>query len=622
VRVTSPFEDPEFAAALAGMGVVHAPGMAAAMMEELAPLLAAEGIDLNDLDEDIDLGGLNEALARASERHNLMLFTPVGAQRAGALAVLRLFAESFAEGDEDQAAAVLAGVGSEPVGDAPAVSHIIGVCLGLLDAWHTDPGLRAALAGTRVPRWNRAARAAATDVLALARKGRAFASLASLHRHGGLALFEGSVLLVAASLIARAGSEDASVRDLAGRVLAGSAPAEPPAPRLRRAAPPEAQGSGFLRPHPGVGAPGQRGRAGGHTVPRGMASADRALRRGFGAWLERAPSIAAPTVTEELELMQALVGIARGYGLDLHRAADVEPLVDLLWNADDPENPEALECALATLDDYVHVRLDAGYDLPGWEEAHEAVEDVLEDSGAGAGPLGAVLDDAEEIDPGVRRGALARTPLIAAVDGLLEWVGAGRAATQTGGVRRADIGHVAGMLGVRAVGVAKRLGSEVGEDAPVQALSMADVPLLADWWEALAAAEVIETASSRVRPGPAAAQWRAEGLPPLMLAETVAAMFVAQTLTAPLGQGAFGALIVQESIVQLMRALAPEDLDLDVTEPALPGGGPVWTLRDLERAGLLTGAGATGLEVPDGLRAAVARGLLAVLALLAGTDDE
>ncbi|WP_369045185.1 hypothetical protein [Sinomonas sp. P10A9] len=616
--MTSPFEDPEFVSRLARMGIVHTPGMAARMMDELAPLLADEGIDLNDRDGDNDLGAVNEALARATERHNLTLFTPVGARRAGALAVLRLFAESFCEGDEDRAAAVLAGVESEPAGDAPAISHLVGVSLGLLDSWHTDPELRAALTATRVPRWNRAARAAATDVLALARKGRAFASLGSLHRHGGLALFEGSVLLVAASLSARAASEKTSVRDVAGRVLVDGPSSGPPTPSAPVAASPQAPGSSFMRPLGARGAKAQGPEAPGRPMGRDLQIADRALRRNFGTWLERAPSIAAPTVSDELLLTQALVDIGRGHGLDLHRALDVEPLIDLLWEADGADHPEVLE----TLHDYVHFRLDAGHDLGGWEEAHEAVEDALDESGAGSGPLGAMLEHAEQVNPDVRRGALAQTPLIAAVNELLEWVGTGRPVTQTGGVRRADIKHVATMLGIRAVGVAKRVGIEHGEDAPVQALSMADVPVLAQWWEALSSAEVIRTTSSSVRPGPAAAEWAAEGLPPLELAEMVAGVFVAGILTRPMAKGAFGRFIIKKSIVQLMRALAPEDLDIEVPELALIGGGPVWTVRSLEAAGLVTGALSAHPEVPDPLRAAVARGLLLVVALLADTDEE
>ncbi|BCT75249.1 hypothetical protein SCMU_10910 [Sinomonas cyclohexanicum] len=615
--MTSPFDDPEFTARLAQMGVVHAPGMAARMMEDLAPLLAAEGIDLDNLDSDADLGDVNAALARATERHNLMLFTPVGAQRAGALAVLRLFAESMAEGDQDRAAAVLAGVEVEPAGDAPAISHLIGVGLGLLDSWHTDPELRAVLAATRVPRWNRAARAAATDILALARKGRAFASLKSLHRHGGLALFEGSALLVAASLSARAASEKASVRDLAGRVLV-DAGSDRRAPRTTPAASPHAPGSSFMRPQGAGGASRLRPAAAGRPGARNARAADRTLQRGFGAWLERAPSIAAPTVSDELKMMQALVDIARDHRLDLHRATDVEPLIDLLWDTDDPESPEALGAALETLHDYVHFRLDDGRDLDGWEEAHEAVEDAMDDAGA-SGPLGAIMEDAEKVSPDARQQALAQTPLIAAVKDLLEWVGTGRPVTQSGGVRRGDIKEVAKMLGVRAVGVAKRVGNYWDEGAPVQALSMADVPVLPQWWEALSTAQVIRTNSSSVRRGPAAAEWIAEELPPLDLAEAVAAIFVGATLAAPMKQASYGSFIVKPSLAQLMHALAPADLEIQ--EPALPGQGPVWTLRNLERAGLVTFGASGSVEVPDGLRAAVARGLLLALALLTGPED-
>jgi hypothetical protein len=48
----------------------------------------------------------------------------------------------------------------------------------------------------------------------------------------------------------------------------------------------------------------------------------------------------------------------------------------------------------------------------------------------------------------------------------------------------------------------------------------------------------------------------------------------------------------------------------------------VWTLRNLESAGLVTGATEADLTVPEGLRAAVARGLLLTVALHVETIDE
>lgn len=54
---------------MAAAGVVHQPGTAQEVMRNLAPLLAEEGIDLNDLG-DTDLDTVNAALARATTRYN------------------------------------------------------------------------------------------------------------------------------------------------------------------------------------------------------------------------------------------------------------------------------------------------------------------------------------------------------------------------------------------------------------------------------------------------------------------------------------------------------------------------------------------------------------------------
>ncbi len=616
--VTSPFDDPGFMAALARMGVVHAPGMAASVMEDIAPLLAAEGFDVNGLDGNGDLGEFEAALARAMARVNLTLFTPVGAQRAGVLEVLRRVTISLANGDDEGASAVLAGVGSDPGEDEPGASHVIGVSLGLLDSWHTDPGVRAAVAATRVPRWNRAARAAATDVLALARKGRASASLSSLHRHGGEALFEGSALLVAASVIARARNEGTLVSDIAALMLGHGGASGPPTlaiPQPSGTVP----GSSFQRARPALGPAGRpdssaKRSRGGRGVA-GRAVTEGAVWRGFAGWLDRAPSIAAPTVAEELRVLQALSEVALAEGVDLHRPADMETLIDLLWDSDDLENPGALQAVLETVDDYVHYRLDTGRDTVLWEDAHEAIQDALTEISDGSGLLEVLLEHAEEVGDAVRRDALAQVPIIGAVTELLDWIGAGRPVTQTGGVRRGDIEHVAGLLGVRAVGVAKRVGRDHDDDddgAVVQALTMGEVPLLPQWWEALLAAELIRTTSTQVRPGPAAGEWAAGDLPPLEAAETVAAIFVAETLSRPIRHGPLGNFLVQESLLHLVPALTPGDVDLGVPESTLPGEGAVWMLRDLQRAGLVVLSDTGGVRIADGHRAALVQGLIAL----------
>jgi hypothetical protein len=56
------------------------PGMASDLLRELAPLLAEEGIDVDNIDVP-DPETLQRALNRAMERHNMALFTPVGQAR-------------------------------------------------------------------------------------------------------------------------------------------------------------------------------------------------------------------------------------------------------------------------------------------------------------------------------------------------------------------------------------------------------------------------------------------------------------------------------------------------------------------------------------------------------------
>ena len=103
----------------------------------------------------------------------------------------------------------------------PSVAHIIGLSVGLLDSWHTDPKRRTVSAPPMIPGWHPTARKAATDIIALARKGRAFDALSALHTtYTGHALLHGSVLAVAATLIAQANTEQCTVHDLGQRMLA------------------------------------------------------------------------------------------------------------------------------------------------------------------------------------------------------------------------------------------------------------------------------------------------------------------------------------------------------------------------------------------------------------------
>jgi hypothetical protein len=150
----------------------------------------------------------------------MSLFTPVGRARELAAATLRLAVEAIADGDTPLAATVLDQAQPEsPDGSAPTVAACTGLALGLLDQWLTrhDTDSPAGLAAiTRLPAGHWTGERAATDILTLARKGRAFASLDSLiARQGGQHVLYGSALALAAAVQAWAAQTDTPVTGLA-----------------------------------------------------------------------------------------------------------------------------------------------------------------------------------------------------------------------------------------------------------------------------------------------------------------------------------------------------------------------------------------------------------------------
>jgi hypothetical protein len=74
------------------------PGLARQMLADLAPLLAEEGIDVDNLDA-TDLDTLQQAMNRAVERRNLELFSPVGPARDIAAITLRLVVRAVLDND-------------------------------------------------------------------------------------------------------------------------------------------------------------------------------------------------------------------------------------------------------------------------------------------------------------------------------------------------------------------------------------------------------------------------------------------------------------------------------------------------------------------------------------------
>jgi hypothetical protein len=195
------------------------PGMANELLRELAPLLAEEGIDIENID-DLDSDTLQRAMNRAVERHNMALFTPVGDTRELAAVALRLVVEALAADDSTRASSILDQVQPEsPDNSAPTVSACIGLALGLLDEWlgGHEPAAPGRLAErVLLPKGHWLGERAARDILALAGKGRAFGSLGSLiTRQGGPQVLYGSALALSAAIRAWSTDSGTPVPELA-----------------------------------------------------------------------------------------------------------------------------------------------------------------------------------------------------------------------------------------------------------------------------------------------------------------------------------------------------------------------------------------------------------------------
>jgi hypothetical protein len=194
------------------------PGMANEMLRELAPLLAEEGIDVNNID--VDMETLQRAMNRAVERQNMALFTPVGDRRDVAAAALRLVVEALVDDDTEVASAILDQVQPEsPDNSAPEVSACIGIALGLLDDWlsgHDKTAPTRLADRVQLPKGHWTGARAARDILVLAANGRAFRSLGSLlTRQGGPQVLYGSALALAATVGAWSADTDTPTPELA-----------------------------------------------------------------------------------------------------------------------------------------------------------------------------------------------------------------------------------------------------------------------------------------------------------------------------------------------------------------------------------------------------------------------
>ncbi|WP_022869943.1 hypothetical protein [Yaniella halotolerans] len=172
-KAKPPFDEADDADLLARMQ--RDPEAIDEVLEELKPLLAADGIDIHDL-PNVDPDELHAAMTRAIERHQLEAHTPVGDARTLTVDTIRDISEALYQQQPAQAESMLRSLPLEPTAILPSNTYVTGLTLETLDSIYTNTKLRTALGIVRLPELSDATRAAAQDIQTFAMQGRAFHS--------------------------------------------------------------------------------------------------------------------------------------------------------------------------------------------------------------------------------------------------------------------------------------------------------------------------------------------------------------------------------------------------------------------------------------------------------------
>ena len=241
-----------------------------------------------------------------------------------------------------------------------------------------------------------------------------------------------------------------------------------------------------------------------------------ALTPAFVRWFEEGSPGSAAAALECLEPIRAVIGRY----MDVTAAADLTSLEPAGLAAAVSDEIVAMDAGgafpdeAAVREEAIFVRdamaafIDFLEETGRWSGSGDqlaVIRDVLDTAAADGGGWGFI--DVPDIPDAQALEVFSGLPLIQRATALLQWIGEGRPVTATGALRLRDIEEAAACVGVAVKGGAKSAGSplpgtaESANDVP-SVRSMYEVPLLADIWNALEAAELIQIRSTKVVPFP------------------------------------------------------------------------------------------------------------------------
>ncbi|MCQ9388517.1 hypothetical protein NQ038_07635 [Brevibacterium sp. 50QC2O2] len=202
------------------------------------------------------------------------------------------------------------------------------------------------------------------------------------------------------------------------------------------------------------------------------------------------------------------------------------------------------------------------------------------------------------------------TAPVAAVAGLLDWLGKGKPVTSTGALRRADIEPVAALLGIAAAGVAKVPDGAAGDgtaEHPFQVKTMWELEPLAAFWVALQELELLELTSTKALPGAGVAQWNeADPDRAAAIRTDLLATYVGTLLECEDEKLSAEDRRLAEDASREVRAILVQALRAGAAPAQAQTQRGAQLLERLHADGLLSGNGAQATEIPAGVKFAAA----------------
>lgn len=565
----SPSDDPEFLHLPPGVEIRHRVGADAELMQQLAPLLAAEGIDIDNLAA-ADPDELNEALTRAVERHNMELSTPVGDQRARAINTLRELVIALHTENVGEAQSLFGSIGPAPTRHRPSSGHLTGVTMENLDILYRNAALHPALQVVEIPKVDPKTKVAAEEILAMASKGTAFRSLDTLlTNHGGFEVARAGVYLVAATITAVANHQNATFQRVLDELLPALTVTKRPAEDGDR-----------------------------------RASSQEYLDD-FSGWLKTQDEVA--DVASKISIIfGSMVDDAYKEDINPHDPEDFDVwIMAVLANT----QPQYVVTALEIIKHYLQFRLRTDLEPDRWHHAHTKITDMTVVHKAPPWDFDEILTAAQRVDRDTRYSAMRQLPIVSGVATMREWLATPQPTTDNGIPQAQDIHRIGSMIGLRiygATGLRKRPSRDYVESA-------LDVPELMIWWWTLEELGMIVVADGTVALGPAAEESFDGDEISFEAAEGIIATYVKIFLIHGLEHTPLEVSAVGHTLGRLLNSLAemppateasPDDFRAQLVQQRSDE-----YLRSLHAFGLL-GPELRDPEIPEPLRAAVFYGLM------------